>query len=348
MTAISSHFNLHVSGVGYLNRVRWVYPSQKEGRRADPFLCCAISALRGNSNQPDCTYLDLRVSGQEAIQMVERLQEDVEQKRKVFISFRVGDIYPHLYERDAKDPSGRKTGQRETAAIIKGRLLALHSITIDGVSVYRRDSNADVDAVSHAGETSSLTDDSNGYGKKPAAPVQTNPTRGAPTASRSQVRPQRTAFQTGHAADPTARRMVDAVSYAEETSFADESCGYDKPTAPVQTHPAGGAPAASGPQVRPQRTAFQAGHAADPTARRMYERDPGANVDAVSYAEETSFADESCGYDKPTAPVQTHPAGGAPAASGPQVRPQRTAFQAGHTAAPTVHQDSQRFVQAIA
>lgn len=286
MTAISSHFNLHVSGVGYLNRVRWVYPSQKEGRRADPFLCCAISALRGNSNQPDCTYLDLRVSGQEAIQMVERLQEDVEQKRKVFISFRVGDIYPHLYERDAKDPSGRKTGQRETAAIIKGRLLALHSITIDGVSVYRRDSNADVDAVSHAGETSSLTDDSNGYGKKPAAPVQTNPTRGAPTASRSQVRPQRTAFQTGHAADPT--------------------------------------------------------------ARRMYERDPSANVDAVSYAEETSFADESCGYDKPTAPVQTHPAGGAPAASGPQVRPQRTAFQASHTAAPTVHQDSQRFVQAIA
>lgn len=272
MTAISSHFNLHVSGVGYLNRVRWVYPSQKEGRRADPFLCCAISALRGNSNQPDCTYLDLRVSGQEAIQMVERLQEDVEQKRKVFISFRVGDIYPHLYERDAKDPSGRKTGQRETAAIIKGRLLALHSITIDGVSVYRRDSNADVDAVSHAGETSSLTDDSNGYGKKPAAPVQTNPTRGAPTASRSQVRPQRTAFQTGHAADPTARRMVDAVSYAEETSFADESCGYDKPTAPVQTHPAGGAPAASGPQVRPQRTAFQASHTAAPTVHQDSQR----------------------------------------------------------------------------
>mgnify|MGYP000742762919 FL=1 len=219
MTAISSHFNLHVSGVGYLNRVRWVYPSQKEGRRADPFLCCAISALRGNSNQPDCTYLDLRVSGQEAIQMVERLQEDVEQKRKVFISFRVGDIYPHLYERDAKDPSGRKTGQRETAAIIKGRLLALHSITIDGVSVYRRDSNADVDAVSHAGETSSLTDDSNGYGKKPAAPVQTNPTRGAPTASRSQVRPQRTAFQTGHAADPTARRMAAPTVHQDSQRF---------------------------------------------------------------------------------------------------------------------------------
>lgn len=138
-TAQSNHFNLHVNGVGYLNRVRWVEPRRNAGRKADPFLACSVAALRGDSQSPDYTYLDLRVSGHEAIEMVERLREDIEAQRKVFISFRVGDIYPHVYERDAKDREGRKTGGKEIASLIKGRLLLINSITIDGENVYRRD-----------------------------------------------------------------------------------------------------------------------------------------------------------------------------------------------------------------
>ena len=132
-SAQANHFNLHVNGVGYLNRVRWVEPKRNAGRRAEPFLACSVSALRGNSEQPDYTYFDLRVSGREAIEMVDRLGEDVAAERKVFISFRVGDIYAHPYERDVKDrQTGRKTGDREMAALIKGRLLLINSITIDG------------------------------------------------------------------------------------------------------------------------------------------------------------------------------------------------------------------------
>ncbi|GKT25132.1 DUF3577 domain-containing protein [Acidovorax sp. SUPP3334] len=140
----NDYFNLHTNGIGYLNRVRWV-ETKNGGRRADPFLACSISALRGNADKPDYTYFDLRVSGDEAIAMVERLGVDVQEQRKVVLSFRIGDIYPHLYERDELDQNRRKTGRKEMATLIKGRLLLINSITIDGENVYRREADAPQD-----------------------------------------------------------------------------------------------------------------------------------------------------------------------------------------------------------
>ena len=148
-TTQTNHFNLHVSGIGYLNRVRWVQPKQA-GRKAQPFLACSVSALRGNAESPDYTYLDLRVSGQEAAELVEKCMEDVDQNRKVVISFKVGDIYPHMYERDVK-VDGRKTGEKEMACLIKGRLLLINTITIDGERVYTRQTEDDADATNPDG-----------------------------------------------------------------------------------------------------------------------------------------------------------------------------------------------------
>ncbi|MCC9162561.1 DUF3577 domain-containing protein [Alcaligenes sp. MMA] len=136
-TQTSNHFNLHVNGVGYLNRIRWV-ETKGSGRKAKPFLSCSISAMRGNADEPDYTYFDLRVSGSEAIEMVEKLMGDVEAKRKVFVSFRVGDIYAHSYMRNLRDEKGRATGEQEPAALIKGRLLLINSVTVDGVNIFRR------------------------------------------------------------------------------------------------------------------------------------------------------------------------------------------------------------------
>jgi hypothetical protein len=140
--ARSDYFNLITSGVGYLNRTRWVATKNTGGRKAAPFLSCSVSALRGSVDAPASTYFDLRVTGREAIEMVERLAVDVEARRKVFISFNAGDIYPHIYDREVRDNRGQKTGEKETAALIKGRLLLINSITIDGVNVYRRDPEA--------------------------------------------------------------------------------------------------------------------------------------------------------------------------------------------------------------
>ena len=180
MTAFTqtNHFNLHVNGVGYLNRVRWV-ETKSAGRKAQPFLACSIAALRGNADQPDYTYFDLRVSGSEALEMVEQLMVDVEQQRKVVVSFRVGDIYPHLYERDVRDQTGRPTGQREPAVLIKGRLLLINSISIDGENVFRRESQDD-------GHTAESHDSQEGSQYQDQQQAQEPAERPAPAPSRQQ------------------------------------------------------------------------------------------------------------------------------------------------------------------
>ena len=119
-------FNFHATGVGWMNRVRLVTP-----KRGEPFLACAITALHGAVNDPERSYLDLRVSGDEAQKLVGRIQKHLEKDAKVFVSFKAGDLYPHMYERQ-----NRETGRPETAALIKGRLLSLSSVKIDGEKVW--------------------------------------------------------------------------------------------------------------------------------------------------------------------------------------------------------------------
>lgn len=135
-------FNLHANGIGYLSRVRWVTPSGR-GRKAEPFLACAISALRGATDSPDYTYFDLRVSSAEAIELIDGLQKEVNENRKVLISFRIADLYAHSYERDVRDQSGRPTGQKELAGLIKGRLILINSIKVDDQLVYKRAESTD-------------------------------------------------------------------------------------------------------------------------------------------------------------------------------------------------------------
>jgi len=129
-------FNLHVSGIGYLSRIRRVDGGK---RRGDSFLCCAINALHGSTDKPNYSYLDLRVSGEEAVSLVENLQFAVESGRKVLVAFKVGDIYAHAYERKEKDEQNRPTGRLETAALIKGRLLLITMAKVDGEVVYQRE-----------------------------------------------------------------------------------------------------------------------------------------------------------------------------------------------------------------
>ena len=117
-------FDLHVNGVGYLNRIREVKP-----RKGQPFMACSISAMRGDPNDVEYTKFDLRVTGGEARRIVAMLKPDVDGKRPVVIGFRIGDIYPELftYER------GEKVGQQGVA--IKGRLLKIGFAKVDGQAV---------------------------------------------------------------------------------------------------------------------------------------------------------------------------------------------------------------------
>src|SRR5690606_18549110 len=89
----SDYFNLHVSGIGYLNRVRWVEVGKsRNGRRSEPFLCCGVNALHGATNDPARTHFDLKVSGKDAIELIDSLAKAVEARQKVLVSFKAGDI----------------------------------------------------------------------------------------------------------------------------------------------------------------------------------------------------------------------------------------------------------------
>ena len=125
----SKFYDLHVTGLGYLNRVRMVKPNKGE-----TFLACSISALRGEWNKdgsikPESTKFDVRVYGQDAIKAIEILKLHGDEKRKVMIQFKLGDIYPEVFVYE-KDVGTRKKG--DTGVMIKGRLLKITNAWVDG------------------------------------------------------------------------------------------------------------------------------------------------------------------------------------------------------------------------
>lgn len=122
--AQSAYFNLHVEGVGYLNRIRTVKP--KKGQQ---FLACAVSAMRGSTADLGYTKFDCKVSGADAQKIVKLLETDVADEKPVLIGFRIGDIYPEIFT----FPKGDKEGQQGVS--IKGRLLRIKFAKVNGEAV---------------------------------------------------------------------------------------------------------------------------------------------------------------------------------------------------------------------
>ena len=123
-TSQSSFFNLHVEGVGYLNRVRTVKP-----KKGQEFLACTVSAMRGSTEDIGYTRFDCRVSGTEAQKIVRRLEPEVAAERTVIIGFKIADIYPELFTFEKADKKG------QPGVSIKGRLLRVKFAKVNGESI---------------------------------------------------------------------------------------------------------------------------------------------------------------------------------------------------------------------
>ena len=119
-----SYFNLHVEGVGYLNRVRTVKP--KKGQES---LAGTVAALRGSDSDVSYTKFDCRVSGADAQAIVKRLEDDVAAEKAVIIGFRIADIYPELFTFEKGDRKG------QPGVSIKGRLLRIKFAKVNGKSI---------------------------------------------------------------------------------------------------------------------------------------------------------------------------------------------------------------------
>ena len=117
----TKYFDLHTTGIGYLNRVREV-----PVRRGEPFLAVEVAAIHGASDDVQTVRFDCRVSGSEAHEIVGQLKEAIENDRKVLVGFKLGDLYVDIFEYK----QGEKKGQ--TGVCLKARLLKLNWVKVDG------------------------------------------------------------------------------------------------------------------------------------------------------------------------------------------------------------------------
>jgi hypothetical protein len=136
--AQSAYFNLHVEGVGYLNRVRTVKP-----KKGQEFLACTVSAMRGSTADLGYTKFDCKVSGADAQKIVKLLEFDVVDEKPVLIGFKIGDIYPEIFTFEKGDRKGKQ------GVSIKGRLLRVKFAKVNGEAV-------DLPQPAHVSETDSV------------------------------------------------------------------------------------------------------------------------------------------------------------------------------------------------
>jgi hypothetical protein len=125
------YFDLHTTGIGYLNRVREVTP--KEG---SPFLSVTIAALRGSVDNAQYTHFECRVSGKKAQELVRQLKPAVEGNPKVLIGFTLSDLYAESFTFKNGDKAG------ETGISLKARLLRLAWAKVDGQPFYTAEEQA--------------------------------------------------------------------------------------------------------------------------------------------------------------------------------------------------------------
>ena len=128
---VPKYFDLHTTGIGYLNRIHEVTP--KEGR---PFLSLTIAALRGNVENVQYTHFECRVSGKQANEIVRRLKPAVEGKSKVLIGFTLSDLYAETFTFKSGDKAG------ETGISLKARLLRVSWAKVDGQPFYQAQEQA--------------------------------------------------------------------------------------------------------------------------------------------------------------------------------------------------------------
>lgn len=122
----TKYFDLHIQGIGYLNRVREVKPS-----RSDPFWATDIAAIFGSAENVQRTRFDCRVVGTEAQRVIAHAKKHVDADRKVLVAFKLGDLYPETFTFE----KGEKAGT--TGISLKARLLRIDWVKVDGKTVYQ-------------------------------------------------------------------------------------------------------------------------------------------------------------------------------------------------------------------
>lgn len=136
------YFDLHIRGIGYLNRLRTVEP--KRARKGDAYLAVQIAAMEGDKNNPDYRYFDAIVVGETAKQLAEELEAGINDKDvKVLVGFTCGGVRPEIYQ----PKKGAAAGENRVS--LKTRLLRLSWVKVkepdsgDYETVYQAETTAE-------------------------------------------------------------------------------------------------------------------------------------------------------------------------------------------------------------
>ena len=120
----NKYFDLHTTGIGYLNRIREVTPT--EGK---PFLAVTLAAIHGSVSNVQHTYFECGVYGEQAQNLVRELKPAVEDDSKVLIGFTLSDLKAESFTFQQGDKAG------QTGVNLKARLIKIAWAKVDGVPV---------------------------------------------------------------------------------------------------------------------------------------------------------------------------------------------------------------------
>ena len=124
----NDYFNLHTTGIGYLQRMREV--PVKSGQ---PYLAVDINALQGKSDNPQKLRFDLIVTGASAEADIDFICGILNEQQlvdpKILVAFKASDLDPQFFTYKKGDKQGQQ------GVCIKARLIKLKYCKINGVLV---------------------------------------------------------------------------------------------------------------------------------------------------------------------------------------------------------------------
>ncbi len=136
------YFNVITKGYGYVNSARQV---KLEGGRS--FLAVRVSLLEGSSESPRYVYMDLTVKGENAIEVITANFDAINDDNvKVLAAMDIGSlrVTPFIFQR------GKNEGQ--PGASLKGVLIGLPTMKVNGEVVYQRPAEDDTSAADGVSE----------------------------------------------------------------------------------------------------------------------------------------------------------------------------------------------------
>lgn len=123
----AKYFDLHTQGVGYINRFREIQPKSK---KSQSFCAVTIAFLRGSSDDVEYTYVDTIIRNKEVCELLKANQDAInDESKKVLGVVTVGDIYPDTFT----------TGEGKVLPTIKGRLIGMKQLTVNGEVVFKKE-----------------------------------------------------------------------------------------------------------------------------------------------------------------------------------------------------------------